>query len=195
MEAKRIKVLGAVLLAAAFIAGCSHSSSNNNPNPYGWWGNQFGPGGTGFAAGYNSAYSGMAEAASGQASILLNFGALAGGTSAAGASYAGELNVVSPIQCMGNSSIYLPPGVYQLQFVPVAGESFDGSTAMNVGIVATGAGIQAAISIPQMIISNLTPMCGFNGLAGSVDIQNINGYSCISQDMYFTSQMTGYSCQ
>lgn len=197
MEAKKIKLLSAVIIAAAFVVGCSHSS-NNNPNPYGW-GGQFGNGMVGYN-GYTSAYKEMGAATTGQAMIILDFAAnnSTGYISGGGASYVmGELQVVNPIQCMGNSAVYLPPGVYQLMppTQNTANGSFDGSLGQNIELIANGP-TQAIVQVPFADISNMTPMCGMNGLSGEFNIAQVAGYSCISQDIYFTSQsMAGYSCQ
>ena len=199
MEAKKIKLLSAVIIAAAFVVGCSHSSNNNNPNPYGWWGSQFSNGMMGYN-GYTSAYEGMGAATTGQAMIILDFAAntSTGYISGGGASYImGELQVVNPIQCMGNSGVYLPPGVYQLSppTPNTSNGSFDGSQGLSITFVANGP-TQAVVQVPFVDIFSDAPMCGMNGLSGEFNVAQVAGYSCISQDIYFTSQsMAGYSCQ
>ncbi len=99
----------------------------------------------------------------------------------------GELRVYAPITCL-NMGIGLMPGIYQLQPHNAGGGQVSTNGMQNVTLIARGPGGEALITIPYAYSFN-SNVCGFQGMQGSLMIQQAMGGQC-GRQLFFSDQAT-----
>lgn len=181
-----------VVALLALVTGCDKKKSNNN-TAAGWWGNGYGYGHPGYG-GYGSVSNISAGVdMSGRFMLILETATdpYQTGYGTSEAYVRGEMRVYTPIACLqtqwGAPAMGLDAGVYRLE--PYNGPAIlNVDLLTNVALVASGPYSQALVTIPYARFFQ-TNVCGFEGMMGLLNVEQINGQPC-GLSMGFTDQMT-----
>ena len=98
----------------------------------------------------------------------------------------GELRLFVPMACL-NYGAGLNAGVYQLMPFNGAPAVYSSNGLQNVSLIARGNGGEALITIPYAYFFR-TNVCGYEGMQGSLMIQQVNGVQC-GRQLFFSDQV------
>lgn len=169
-----------LVVVTLFGLGCADRNRNSgNPSlavGNRWWngGYNYGQPGFGGFGVVNGVAAGIETG--GRAMLILQFATQSNSSSVYGpAMVDGELQVYQPLVCLNGNG--MRTGIYQLYPANGAAASLAVDFASNIALIAQGPGGQALITIPYARIFT-TQVCGFSGMMGSMNIEQVNGMLC-----------------